>query len=177
MINKFLFILTTLSLSLAASAVTVAIVDSGVDYKHEALEDKMWKNAEEFPFGFNKRDDDKNGYQDDIYGWNFAGQDSQVIDYKYLGTFSDDPEKFYDIQLKTLKGEETASEKKWVKEKLEDEDFVKEITKFSNFIHGTHVSGITTSVEEEAKIMAIRMIPDELELPIPGIGAASNNSI
>ena len=157
---------------LAVPAVTVAILDSGVDYKHETLVDKMWKNPIEAPLGFNNRDDDKNGYQDDIYGWNFFGQDSQVIDYKYLGTFSNDPKKFYEIQLKSMQGKATADDQKWVKEKLEDEEFVKEITKFSNFIHGTHVSGITSSVEKDAQIMAIRMIPVELELPIPG-GIAS----
>ena len=37
--------------------------------------------------------------------------------------------------------------------------------------HGTHVSGITSSVEKSAKIMAIRMIPVEVELPIPGVSA------
>ena len=49
----------------------VAIIDSGVDYMHEDLKDIMWVNTDEVPN--NGRDDDNNGYVDDIHGWNFIG--------------------------------------------------------------------------------------------------------
>ncbi len=51
--------------------VIVAVIDGGVDYKHEDLKDIMWHNPGEKPG--NGIDDDKNGYVDDIYGWNFIG--------------------------------------------------------------------------------------------------------
>ncbi len=51
--------------------VIVAVIDGGVDYAHEDLKDVMWRNPGEIPG--NKIDDDKNGYVDDIYGWNFIG--------------------------------------------------------------------------------------------------------
>lgn len=51
--------------------VIVAVVDSGVDIAHEDLEDKIWKNEDEVPG--NNKDDDENGYIDDVYGWNFLG--------------------------------------------------------------------------------------------------------
>lgn len=51
--------------------VTVAIIDSGVDIKHEDLKDVIWVNEDEIPD--NGIDDDKNGYVDDIHGWNFIG--------------------------------------------------------------------------------------------------------
>ena len=51
--------------------VVVAIIDSGVDTLHEDLKSVLWKNKKEIPG--NKVDDDKNGFVDDIYGWNFLG--------------------------------------------------------------------------------------------------------
>ena len=53
--------------------VTIAIVDSGVDLDHPDLEQNIWFNQQE-TVG-NGIDDDKNGYIDDIYGWDFVGDD------------------------------------------------------------------------------------------------------
>jgi len=51
--------------------VIVGIVDSGVDIEHEDLKSVVWTNKKEI--AGNKIDDDKNGYIDDIHGWNFLG--------------------------------------------------------------------------------------------------------
>lgn len=51
--------------------IIVAVLDSGVDFEHEDLKDVMWVNTDEIPN--NGIDDDKNGYVDDIHGWNFIG--------------------------------------------------------------------------------------------------------
>ena len=51
--------------------VIVAILDSGADTTHEDLKKNLWRNPKEIPG--NGIDDDKNGYIDDIYGWNFLG--------------------------------------------------------------------------------------------------------
>ncbi len=51
--------------------VVVAILDSGVDISHEDLKDNIWVNKDEIPG--NNIDDDKNGYVDDVHGWNFLG--------------------------------------------------------------------------------------------------------
>lgn len=51
--------------------VVVAVIDGGVDTKHEDLVNKMWVNKNEV--GRDSLDNDKNGYIDDIYGWNFIG--------------------------------------------------------------------------------------------------------
>lgn len=55
----------------ASQTVVVAVIDSGIDPKHEDLKDVMWVNEDEIPD--NGIDDDKNGYVDDINGWNFIG--------------------------------------------------------------------------------------------------------
>jgi subtilisin family serine protease len=63
-----------------STLVIVGIVDSGVDIEHEDLKSVIWTNKKEIPG--NKIDDDKNGYVDDIYGWNFLGNSTKE-NYEY----------------------------------------------------------------------------------------------
>ena len=49
--------------------VTIAIIDSGVQINHPDLKDNIWVNPDEVPN--NKIDDDKNGYPDDVNGWDY----------------------------------------------------------------------------------------------------------
>ena len=51
--------------------VIVAVIDSATDIDHEDLDDVLWVNEDEIPN--NGKDDDNNGYIDDIHGWNFIG--------------------------------------------------------------------------------------------------------
>ena len=61
--------------------VVVAIMDQGVDYKHEDLHNMMWVNQAELN-GEKGVDDDGNGFKDDIYGVNFADNTGNInIDY------------------------------------------------------------------------------------------------
>ena len=53
-------------------SVVVAVIDSGIDILHEDLERNVWVNKGELPN--NGIDDDKNGYVDDVNGWNFLGE-------------------------------------------------------------------------------------------------------
>lgn len=63
--------------------VVVAVIDSGVDWEHEDLSENMWINDDEIPG--NNIDDDKNGYVDDVHGWNFlAIDDTTDIRYENL---------------------------------------------------------------------------------------------
>lgn len=144
--------------SFAANASVIAVIDSGVDYRHEALVKNMWKNPLELR---NRADDDNNGLVDDINGWNFAENNNLVIDYKYLGTFSEDPYKYFELQAKGFLGTLSQEDKDWIAEKKADAEFVKEMGKFGNFVHGTHVSGIAAGDNKDAKIMAIKLIPTE----------------
>ncbi|CAH8286641.1 subtilase family protein [Mariniflexile fucanivorans] len=53
------------------NTVIVAVIDSGIDIDHEDLDDVIWTNKGEIPN--NGKDDDNNGYIDDVHGWNFLG--------------------------------------------------------------------------------------------------------
>ncbi len=65
-------------------SVIVAVLDTGVDFTHEDLKDNMWKNDKEIPN--NGIDDDKNGYIDDIYGWDFHNNNNDLTDDNSHGT-------------------------------------------------------------------------------------------
>ncbi len=68
----------------ACAALTLAIVDSGIDLSHPDLAGRIWKNPKEIPD--NGIDDDGNGYVDDVVGWNFAHDNAQPNDDNYHGT-------------------------------------------------------------------------------------------
>jgi subtilisin family serine protease len=52
-----------------ANSVIVAVIDGGVDVNHEDLKSVIWTNPNEIPA--NGKDDDKNGFIDDLHGWSF----------------------------------------------------------------------------------------------------------
>ncbi len=55
--------------------VVVAVIDSGIEVDHADLKTQMWVNPKEV--ANNGKDDDKNGYTDDIHGWNFLGETNE----------------------------------------------------------------------------------------------------
>ncbi len=57
--------------NLVPTPVIVAVIDSGIDTAHVDLKPVLWTNRGEIPG--NGLDDDKNGYVDDVHGWNFLG--------------------------------------------------------------------------------------------------------
>ncbi len=65
-----------------AKPVIVAVIDGGVDNNHEDLKQVMWVNEKEI--AGNGKDDDNNGYIDDINGWNFIGSAKGNVRYDNL---------------------------------------------------------------------------------------------
>ena len=67
------------TLAPSVSTVTVAVIDTGIDFMHEDLKARLWTNPGEIPD--NGIDDDGNGYVDDIYGWNFCDDSGNICEY------------------------------------------------------------------------------------------------
>ena len=67
-----------------SSDVVIAVIDTGVDYNHLDLRNNIWKNSAEI--ADNGKDDDGNGYIDDVYGWDCVGDDNDPMDDNGHGT-------------------------------------------------------------------------------------------
>ncbi len=65
---------------------TIAILDSGVDFEHPDLSDYIWSNNTETTLGFNGGDDDSNCLVDDMIGWDFVNDDNNPMDDHGHGT-------------------------------------------------------------------------------------------
>lgn len=61
-----------------SKTILVAVIDSGIDIDHEDLKNVIWTNEKEV--AGNGLDDDKNGYVDDVRGWNFIGGKNGNVD-------------------------------------------------------------------------------------------------
>jgi len=59
--------------------VIVAVIDGGIDINHPDLKNVIWTNPGEIPA--NRKDDDHNGYIDDVHGWNFLGSPQESYEY------------------------------------------------------------------------------------------------
>ena len=64
--------------------VVTAVIDTGVDYRHQDLAANIWSNADEV--AGNGIDDDRNGYVDDTRGWDFANNENDPMDDNGHGT-------------------------------------------------------------------------------------------
>jgi len=64
--------------TITGNGIVVAVVDTGVDYNHPDLDNNIWRNTGEI--AGNGIDDDKNGFIDDIRGWDFVSYDNNPMD-------------------------------------------------------------------------------------------------
>ncbi|MCY4644720.1 MAG: S8 family serine peptidase [Bacteriovoracales bacterium] len=176
-IKKILFISFLIPV-MGLKAAVVAVIDSGVDGEHEALKGNMWVNPLERDDGW---DEDRNGYQDDLFGWNFVEDNPKIIDRSLIGAFSEWGPRFYRLQSKILLHKGSREEKlKMIKEMramLEDKKRAKEIGQFGTFIHGTHVASVAARKNfldpvllsklphfSANKILAVKILPTGIDL-------------
>ncbi len=101
--------------------IIVAVIDSGIDTVHEDLKPVLWVNKREIPN--NGIDDDKNGYKDDVHGWNFIGGK----DGRNVGKDSYEGARIY-YQLKKVFGTDSINEKSLDEEKAAQYRLYKKVT-------------------------------------------------
>lgn len=164
--------LSFLLVSMSLQAATIAVIDSGLDVNHQDLKSNIWVNVNEVADG---RDTDGNSYPDDIYGWNFAEQNNKIIDMKYVSTYVEGVFKFFEIQGRMLLGTSTPADREWLNAAREDKELMGNLQKFGNFIHGTHVAGITVA-NSKNEAMGIKLIPTEVK-PFMEAYALKNKSL
>lgn len=68
-------------------SIVIAIIDTGIDANNPALKQQLWQNPGESGVDVegkdkatNGKDDDKNGFIDDIHGWDFISNTSEITD-------------------------------------------------------------------------------------------------
>jgi len=155
----------TLDGSQKTTPVVIGIWDSGTDVG--IFKDEVFTNSKEIPD--NKKDDDNNGFVDDVHGiaWTLHSDYSPDLLYPIKETLSD-PDKYKgdlkgltDLQANVESAEATA-----LKTKLaglprdEVKPFLEGLTQYSQYAHGTHVSGIATRGNPASRILVSRMTFD-----------------
>lgn len=157
---RILFSLLFLLATTTSQAVPVAIIDSGTDFDHPDLKPYAWVNPGDS--SDDGADNEHNGMEDDVHGWNFAENNKKLIERQFLGKFSGDVYKYFEVQLRMFEGTITEEDKNWVKSKKSDPKFLEEMQLFGNFMHGTHVAGIASKDAPMNQIMGVKLLPTQV---------------
>jgi subtilisin family serine protease len=152
--------------------VVLAVWDSGVDTDIFEQTQQIWVNKNEIPG--NNRDDDKNGYVDDVHGIAYSLHSDKEKSILFpIGELSSDP-KTLQRQMKGITDIQSAidsPEASELKQKLstlkpeEAKPLIEEINLFANYSHGTHVAGITAEGNPHVRILAARITFDHRMIP------------
>jgi len=143
------------------SRVPVLVIDSGSDFTHDVLKPLAIANALELS-GKKGVDDDKNGYIDDIYGWNFVENSAELVNLK------DTPPE-YDKVLRCMellgklqaygKDGMTPDEYNYLVKQYQDKKFWAWVGFVGGWAHGTHCAGIVATKNDMIGLNAIKHIP------------------
>lgn len=160
----------SLDASRKLTPVVVGVWDSGTDV--ELFPGQLWVNAKEV--ANNQKDDDGNGYVDDVHGiaWTLHADYSPELLFP-IGTavsepdmFKTDLKGFVDLQANVESPEATAIKQK-IGGMAQDQvkPFLEGIGAYSNYSHGTHVSGISANGNPAVRLLPCRITFDYHAIP------------
>ena len=145
-----------------STTVIVGVIDSGVDFDHEDLKSVMWTNPGEI--AGNGIDDDKNGYIDDIHGWNFiGGKDGKNVQDDNLEMTRLMRKLKPKYEGKTEADFKTKEEKKELKLYAEvKEEYIKTKDKFEGTYNqlkflNEGLSGLNSKIKEQLKVEKVSL--------------------
>ena len=121
--------------------VIVGVVDSGVDIEHEDLDGVIWTNEDEIPN--NNKDDDNNGYVDDIHGWNFLG-DAVHENLEFVRIYKRLKPKFDGVPTSSIKPEDQEEFEAYMEAKAEYDKQYNEALSVKNQYEGIRQQLITS---------------------------------
>jgi cell wall-associated protease len=152
-----------------AGASQVAVVDSGSDFSHQILKGHELINLQEI--AGNRVDDDGNKKVDDVVGWNFVESSGRVFYSTHLNRINPIVYKMFEVIGHIQAGTATPEELKYLDVNLrqlppaQKEKLLAHLNFFGQYAHGTHVSGIVAGQNPKAKIISMRVFPDEAPEP------------
>ncbi|UCG91368.1 MAG: S8 family serine peptidase [candidate division WOR-3 bacterium] len=151
--------------------VIIAIWDTGIDT--DVFPDQLFVNARE---RLSNKDDDNNGYVDDIHGIAYTLEVEKTSELVYhiadaekrLPALKELIKGFFDIQAVVESPEATSLRQKLAVMRPEEvKTFFEDLMQFVLYIHGTHVAGIATQGNPAARILVVRLTVDYRTIPIP----------
>ncbi len=148
-----------------ARAASVAVVDSGTDFEHDALAGLELINPNEI--AGNRVDDDRNGKVDDLVGWNFVDSYNRVFYREHIASFNPIVYDVLGILGRRQAGQPLPGDQAfWDKHVagLSDERkqaLISHINAYAQYSHGTHVAGIVAAHANDARILSARVFADE----------------
>lgn len=153
-----------------ASPVVLAIWDSGTDFP--IFKDQLWTNPKETPNG---KDDDANGFIDDLHGIAFDLVDNRVPEPLHpltdmrsdLRVVTQHTKGMMDMQASIDSPEASALRQHiGALKPAEVTGFIEDLGLFGMFAHGTHVAGIAAEGNPFARLLAVRIAFDFRQIPL-----------
>ena len=132
-----------------STPVIVGVLDGGVDINHEDLKTVIWTNKKEI--AGNGKDDDKNGYIDDVHGWNFLGSAKGSVNQEALELtriLRRDKDRFANTTTATVQPADSADFTQYQKAKV---DFDKQTAEAKNAVE--NISGLKNVLDIMVKKM------------------------
>ncbi len=161
--------LVTLAPTEKDTPVVIAIWDSGVDVS--LFSDRLWTNPNEV---VNGKDDDKNGFVDDVHGIAYDVKSDPTPELLHpLTELKSDKELvtshmkgLLDLQA-NIDSPEASALKKYISTLKPDQvtPFIEDLGLFGNYSHGTHVAGIASEGDPFARLLPIRITFDFHTIP------------